>query len=222
MLRLSILKNFQLVFLFLLALVLMIQGWGDRLGLFSHPARAGLIVVMALSVLLLQFVPFDLFAGGEKEVVRQRWGTYLAIGLVGILSWFLPYADRRDLFVWPESHTLRYVGLVCVGAGVGLRVAGMAQLRELFSGFVSVQKDHRLITDGCYRWLRHPIYTGSILALAGMMLVFRSQVIVLILPLYIIGTVFRISDEERLLVEVFGQEYKRYQAHTWRLIPFIY
>lgn len=200
----------------------MIQGWGDRLDLLSHPARAGVVVVMALGVLFLLFVPFDLFAGGEKEVRQQRWGTYLAIGLVGILCWFLPYADRRDLFVWPESDALRYVGLLCTGVGVGLRVAGMMQLRELFSGFVSIQKEHRLITHGCYRWLRHPIYTGSLLALGGFFLVFRSQLIVPVLPFYLVGTLWRIADEERLMTEAFGHEYEQYQTRTWRLIPFIY
>jgi protein-S-isoprenylcysteine O-methyltransferase Ste14 len=217
-----ILKNFQLIFLFLISLVLMIQGWGDRFGFFSHPARAGVVVAIALSVLLLLFIPFDLFAGGEKEIRRQRWGTYVALGVVGALCWFLPYADRRDLLVWPESNTLRYGGLSCVGIGVGLRVAGMMQLKKLFSGFVSIQKEHHLVTTGCYRWVRHPIYTGSLLALAGLFLVFRSQLIVLILPLYLIGTLFRIADEERLLGEVFGQEYERYRARTWRLIPFLY
>lgn len=216
------LKNFQLVFFFLIALILMIQGWGDRHGLLSHPARTGLVVVMALSVLVLLFVPFDLFAGGVKEVRRQRWPTFVAFGFVGGLCWLLPAADRREFWVWPESGMLRYAGLACAAAGMGVRVAGMMQLGALFSGFVAVQSAHRLITGGCYRWLRHPIYTGSLVAFAGIFLVFRSQVVLLALPLYVAGTLWRIADEERLLAEVFGQDYERYQARTWRLLPFIY
>jgi protein-S-isoprenylcysteine O-methyltransferase Ste14 len=41
-------------------------------------------------------------------------------------------------------------------------------------------------------------------------------------PLYVIGTLWRITDEERLLAETFGEEYEQYQARTWRLLPFIY
>jgi len=85
-----------------------------------------------------------------------------------------------------------------------------------------VQHEHDLITSGCYRWVRHPIYSGSLLALAGAFLVFRSQVVLLALPVYMVGTLWRIADEERLLAEAFGQEYERYQARTWRLLPFIY
>ena len=223
MLRPSVLlKNFQIVFLLLIALILMIQGWGDHYGLLSHPARAGLLAILALSVLVLLFVPFELFADGEKEIRRQRWATFFALGVVGGLCWFLPYADRREWLVWPENDALRYTGLACAAVGTGIRVAGMIQLGALFSGFVVVQKDHQLVTDGCYRWVRHPIYTGSLLAFAGGFLVFRSKAVLLALPLYLLGTMWRVADEERLLAEAFGDEYRRYQAHTWRLLPFIY
>ena len=217
-----LLKNFQIVFLFLLALILMIQGWGDHDGLLSHPARAGFLATLALSVLVLLFVPFALFPEGGKEIRRQRWATYYALGVLGGLCWFLPHADRWDWLVWPESDRLRYVGLACTVLGMGIRVAGMAQLGALFSGFVVVQEEHHLITTGCYRWVRHPIYTGSLLAFAGLFLVFRSQLVLLAFPLYLLGTLWRVADEERLLAEAFGTEYTRYRARTWRLVPFIY
>jgi len=200
----------------------MIQGWGDRYGLLSHPARAGLLVILALSVLLLLFVPFELFASGKREIPSQRWATFFALGAIGGLCWFLPSADRQEWLVWPESDVLRYVGLACTAIGSGIRIAGMAQLGTLFSGFVAVQEEHHLITVGCYRWVRHPIYSGSLLAFAGWLLVFRSQVVLLAFPLYLFGTLWRIADEERLLAEAFGEEFARYRARTWRLFPFIY
>jgi len=216
------LKNFQLVFLLVLVLGLMIQSWGDRDGLLSHPARTGFIAVVAGSVLVLLFIPFEFFTPGVKEIARQRWATFLALGVVALLCWFLPYADRRSLFVWSESDVLRYSGLAAVAVGLALRVAGTAQLGQHFSGFVTVQEKHHLITTGCYHWIRHPIYTGSLLAFAGFFLVFRSQVIVVALPLYLVGTLWRIADEERLLAEVFGAAYAQYRARTWRLVPLVY
>lgn len=217
------LKNFQLVFFLLLALAFMIQGWGDRVGFFSHPARTGLLAVFAFSVLVLLFVPFDLLVGGGlREIPRQRWATFLAISTVGGLCWYLPYADRRNILVWPENDVLRYLGLTATALGMSIRVAGMVQLGNLFSGFVMVQQEHHLITTGCYRWIRHPIYTGSLLAFAGFLLVFRNQIIVVALPLYFIGTLWRIADEERLFTEAFGEEYKQYKVRTWKLLPFLY
>jgi protein-S-isoprenylcysteine O-methyltransferase Ste14 len=217
-----LLKNFQIVFLLLIALILMIQGWGDHDGLLSHPARAGFLATLALSVLVLLFVPFALFPEGDKEIRRQRWATYYALGVLGGLCWLLPHADHWNWLVWPESDRLRYIGLACTVLGMGIRVAGMAQLGALFSGFVVVQEEHHLITTGCYRWVRHPIYTGSLLAFAGLFLVFRSQLVLLAFPLYLLGTLWRVADEERLLAETFGAEYAHYRTHTWRLVPFIY
>lgn len=216
------LKNFQIVFLLLIALILMIQGWGDRQGFLDHPARALFMGVLALNVLALLFVPFELFESGPQEVRRQRWPTFVALIAIGASLWFLPYADRNDIWVWPESDALRYFGLGCVVVGAGIRVMAMAQLGPLFSTLVTIQQEHSLVTSGLYRWVRHPIYTGSLIAVAGICLVFRSKFIWVALPLYLVGTLWRVYDEEQLLREAFGEDYQHYQARTWRLIPFIY
>ena len=216
------LKNFQIVFLLLIALILMIQGWGDRQGLLSHPARALFMATLAVNVLLLLFVPFELFESGPQEIRRQRWLTYVGLVAVGASLWLFPYADRNELWVWPESSVLRYSGLVCVVGGAGLRVTATMQLGPLFSTFVTIQREHALVTTGLYRWVRHPIYTGSLIAVAGICLVFRSKLIWLALPLYLVGTIWRIHDEEKLLSAAFGEKYQQYQVRTWRLLPFIY
>jgi len=200
----------------------MVQGWGEREGLLSHPARTGMLVVFALSTLILLIIPFELFASGTKEVRRQRWLTFLALGVVGGLCWYLPYADRRELFVWSDNDLLRYSGLAAATIGIAIRIIGMMQLGQLFSGFVTLQPEHRLIMTGCYRWVRHPIYSGSLLAFAGFLLVFRSKIALIAVPAYLIGTLMRIADEERLFAETFGAEYEQYRARTWRLIPFVY
>ncbi|MGE0679989.1 MAG: isoprenylcysteine carboxylmethyltransferase family protein [Candidatus Binatia bacterium] len=216
------LKNFQLVFLLLIALILMIQGWGDRQGLLDHPARVLFIGVLALNVLVLLFVPFELFEGGQQEVRRQRWPTFAALLAIGVSLWFLPYADRNDIWVWSESDALRYLGLGCVVVGAGIRVVAMSQLGPLFSTFVAIQKEHYLVTTGLYRWVRHPIYTGSLLAVPGIFLVFRSKLVWVALPLYLAGTLWRIRDEEQLLQKTFGTEFLAYQSRTWLLLPFFY
>lgn len=216
------LKNFQIVFLLLFALIFLIQGWGDKQGLLAHPARAGFVAVLALNVLALLFVPFELFESGEREVRRQRWPTFVALGFVGGCLWFLPHADKHGLWVWADSTSLRYSGLACVVIGAGVRVAAMAQLGPLFSTFVTIQKEHTLVTTGLYRWVRHPIYTGSLIAMVGVFLVFRSTLVWVAVPLYLAGTVWRIHDEEVLLRETFGEAYQHYRTQTWRLLPWVY
>lgn len=201
---------------------LMIHGWGDGRGFFSHPARAGLVMVMALAALMLLFTPFDFFATGQKEIRRQRSATFLALVAVYAAFWFLPYADKRGVFVFNEGEAARDAGLLLVLVGTIIRLGATVQLGPLFSGFVTIQKGHRLVDSGFYRWVRHPIYTGSLLALIGVFLVFRSQTIIVVFPCYFVGVLWRMADEEQLLLEEFGDEYRRYQQRTWRLIPLIY
>ncbi len=200
----------------------MIYGWGGGPGFWGHPARAGLVAVMVLATLAFVFVPFDFFATGEKEIRRQRSATFFALLAVCVSFWFLPYADNRGILVFTESRAIRYTGVLLVLVGTVIRFGAMVQLGPLFSGFVTIQKGHRVIDVGFYCWIRHPIYAGSLLALVGVFLVFRSQTIFVVLPCYFAGVLWRIADEERLLVEEFGDEYRRYQRKTWRLVPLIY
>jgi len=138
------------------------------------------------------------------------------------MCWYLPHADRREVLIWPESNLLRYLGLAATVVGMAIRIVGMIQLGQLFSGFVTLQPEHHLITTGCYRWVRHPIYSGSLLAFVGFFLTFRSKIVLIAAPAYLIGTLLRIADEERLFAETFGAKYDQYRAQTWRLFPFIY
>jgi len=200
----------------------MIHGWGGGQGLFSHPARAGLVMIMALAALRLLFVPFDFFATGQREVRRQRSATFLALAAVYAAFWFLPYADKRGVFVFSESGAVRYAGFLLVLVGTIIRLGAMVQLGPLFSGFVTIQKDHRVIDSGFYRWVRHPVYAGSLLALVGVFLIFRSRTIIVVFPGYFVGVLWRMAAEEQLLLEEFGDEYRGYQQKTWRLIPLIY
>ena len=75
---------------------------------------------------------------------------------------------------------------------------------------------------GIYRKVRHPLYTGTIMLLLGMPLIFSSwygfAVMLLVVPLF----VKRIRREEGLLIEEFGAEYEAYIERSHKLIPFVY
>jgi len=77
--------------------------------------------------------------------------------------------------------------------------------------------------QGIYKYIRHPIYSGSIIGVLGFGLVFRA-LIVLIFCLFLYFIIFRqrMIYEEQILEDKFGQEYVTYKKKTKRLIPFIY
>ncbi|PYM00341.1 MAG: isoprenylcysteine carboxyl methyltransferase, partial [Verrucomicrobia bacterium] len=89
--------------------------------------------------------------------------------------------------------------------------------------FVALQPDHRLKTDGFYRFVRYPSYLGALLAMAGWALVFRSIIGLLLTAAMCVPIIARIRAEEEFLVSEFGEQYRSYQQRTrWRLFPLIY
>ena len=84
---------------------------------------------------------------------------------------------------------------------------------------VVTRRDHTLITDGPYRWIRHPLYTFGSLFFISLSLVTGIWLIPLLaIPTFAI-LIQRTSIEERALQERFGDEYLRYSERTGRFFP---
>jgi protein-S-isoprenylcysteine O-methyltransferase Ste14 len=85
-----------------------------------------------------------------------------------------------------------------------------------------IREDHQLITHGIYRFTRHPVYLGVIIALIGVPVFTSSLYGLLTMSVLIPIFLNRIRMEERLLSEEFGDAHRRYKETTSKLIPFIY
>ena len=209
-----------------LAVGLLLVGWGvdDVGGFCTHPARAGLMVSILLSLVLFLVLRLDAkpLRRGTRPVGRQRWVLALFAGISLVLWWFLPYGDRRGIWVLPDAELMRYTGLILVVIGSSIRFSGLRSLGRQFSGFVTLQENHRLVQTGIYRLIRHPMYLGAILAWPGLVMVFRSW---LTIPIFLLATVFifmRMRQEEKLLGKHFGEDFATYRRRTWRLLPYLY
>jgi protein-S-isoprenylcysteine O-methyltransferase Ste14 len=103
--------------------------------------------------------------------------------------------------------------------GIAVRLVALKALGPWFSAYVTLQPGHRLVREGIYRRLRHPLYLSLAIGPAGMALVFKS---VLALPIFLLAIAFiqdRIRKEERLLAKRFGAEFEEYCRASWRLVP---
>jgi protein-S-isoprenylcysteine O-methyltransferase Ste14 len=114
-------------------------------------------------------------------------------------------------------------GLVILIGGLVLRGWSIMTLGDYFTGRVMVSTDQPVITAGPYRVLRHPSYTGFLLACAGVGLASANWVglaIVVLLPLAVFF--WRIHAEEAALMAMLGERYRAYAAQHKRLVPFIW
>ncbi len=113
--------------------------------------------------------------------------------------------------------------------GIALMVLGLIVNRMAISALgkfwdkLVIKEDHRLITEGIYAHIRHPIYTSYILLFTGYVVLFQAPIsAVMFVAVLSIWYGSRISLEEAMLIEKFGDAYREYRTHTKRLFPFLY
>jgi len=202
-------------------------GWGvkDVQGFIGHPVRLGYAVIV---VLLQAFVAVRLpeVGGGRrkgKKVSRRERLTLMPLQVIPLaLVIAAPYSDRNAIAVLGEFEVIRYLGLALFSLGfVGTHWAE-ASLDKQFSVYVTIQDDHKLVTDGPYRYIRHPRYLGIIAFTMGISLVFRSWLALIIVAALTLVLVWRIHGEEALMHQKFGKDWEAYCQKSWRLIPFVY
>jgi protein-S-isoprenylcysteine O-methyltransferase Ste14 len=115
------------------------------------------------------------------------------------------------------------LGAALVVGGVALRVWAVLTLGGWFTTVVRVADDQRVVSDGPYRWVRHPSYLGLLVALGGLGLMltdWASLAVAVLLPLATLG--WRIRVEERALRDGLGAAYDDYAAGRKRLLPGIW
>jgi protein-S-isoprenylcysteine O-methyltransferase len=121
----------------------------------------------------------------------------------------------------PITAGLRSVlAIALIFVGMTIRWAAILTLGRLFTVNVAIRKGHRLVETGLYRFVRHPSYTGLIVAFLGVGVSFGNALsIAAILVPTTIAIWNRIRKEESALVRAFGPSYVAYAERTKRLIP---
>jgi len=115
------------------------------------------------------------------------------------------------------------VGVALFVIGLGLRWYAIIHLGRFFTVNVAIQNDHRVVSSGPYRLVRHPSYLGALLAFLGLGVCFINLISFAIIVVPITAAfIYRIRIEESALMESLGTNYREYAARTKRLIPFIY
>ncbi|HUO30395.1 MAG TPA: isoprenylcysteine carboxylmethyltransferase family protein [Bryobacteraceae bacterium] len=128
------------------------------------------------------------------------------------------------LLAWrfvPESPAIEWTGLAVTAAGCAFAIWARLMLGRNWSGRVTIKQDHRLVRRGPYAIVRHPIYTGGLLALAGTALAFGELRCLFGCALVFIGWYAKSRREEAFMVAQFGDEYVQYRREVKALIPFV-
>lgn len=187
----------------------------ERLG------RGGLIGLnIAIVLAFLALLPY-------RRSTKGTWkskGTFIAFVIALMTEMFgwplllflvAPLVDvpqiARGFFDAVGGHWPARAGTVMSFAGIAL-VAG---------GWHRIHAAEGMVSEGLYRWMRHPQYTGLLLFTLGWILHWPSIVTLLLWPLLVAAYVWLARQEERQALEEFGDDYAAYAARTRRFIPYV-
>jgi protein-S-isoprenylcysteine O-methyltransferase Ste14 len=128
------------------------------------------------------------------------------------LDWLL-------LRFWPLTPAVQAAGLALTILGCGFAIWARVTLGSNWSGLPNVKREHELIVKGPYKLVRHPIYSGLLLALAGTAIAADRSAWVLSLVLFAASYAVKMRQEEQLMMQTFPQDYPAYRRRVKALIP---
>jgi protein-S-isoprenylcysteine O-methyltransferase Ste14 len=189
--------------------------------------RGGLVLLLWIAWL----VYWRVSAADAKPAVRHesKWSRasyVIPILIASILLSIPPIAGGGGGFLFsrflPQGIDGYWVGVMLVAAGLGFSVWARQHIGRNWSGTVEVKQDHQLICTGPYRFVRHPIYTGILIAFLGTAIVVGQWSGILAM-LIACGSFWRkLTLEERFMRETFGSAYEEYRVRTAALIPYLF
>ncbi len=189
-----------------------------------------LIIAMALficiTVLILSIVADFLFYSREKNVKREQrsivaTGTMFMFFFIyyGVIRLKLGQVSFQNEFT---ENVLSAAGVIMVGAGTVINILGRLQLKENWANHIKIYDSHKLIKNGVYNAVRHPLYSSLMIMLLGGVLVYKSYLsFILTAFIFVPFMVYRAYQEEELLIKEFP-EYLEYKKSTGMFLPKIH
>jgi protein-S-isoprenylcysteine O-methyltransferase Ste14 len=142
----------------------------------------------------------------------------IASGLAGYLLFLHPasFGFFNERFIPPGAE---WLGVALTWAGIAIAIAARLALGRNWSATVTIKENHQLIRTGPYRFVRQPIYSGALLAILGTALVFGEWRCLGAFVIALAAWRRKSLTEEAFMLELFGDEYRRYRREVSALIP---
>jgi protein-S-isoprenylcysteine O-methyltransferase Ste14 len=159
----------------------------------------------------------------RSESIGSRLSHVLPIIVGGVLMG-VPHllGGVLEARLVPPTRPWLWSGAALVAFGLGLSVLARVWLGGNWSGTVTIKADHELIRGGPYAYVRHPIYSGLLLALLGTALTLGTERALIGVAVIAVALIRKLSLEERFMREQFGDAHARYRAEVPALIPFVF
>lgn len=185
-----------------------------------------LLPILATGIRLIWIVIEYPYLRRHRIKPAQNWDKHSAklwdfANLVEPLGMVLGFAGIGQIQFVP--YVFASLGLFLLVAGIAIRWTAVYTLGKYFTGTVVIKSNHQLVRKGLYKHLRHPAYSGTLLAHLGLGLCFSNwfSLVLSSVPYFLVAW-YRMRVEEQALACAFGSDYATYCKTTKRLIPLLY
>ena len=179
-------------------------------------------------LIVVQFFFLDRSRRGEEaksfEAGKFDQHSTMYIGIAYFVSTLALFASWlfNGLRIGMLPTWVGWLGIVVALVGLLFRWWANRVLGTLYTRTLKVTENQSIVRAGPYRLIRHPGYLGSILIWTGAAAATANWIVLLLVLIsMVIVYIYRIENEERMLVTT-NADYTEYHKHTWRLIPFLY
>ena len=156
---------------------------------------------------------------------HDRGSMFVLLGSLWIgvfFAFFIAFGMRAAAITW-HPRAWFFLGIILMVAGVAFRWYAIRVLGSSFTRNVAIHQGQTVMDTGPYRLIRHPAYTGTLITMFGLGLALGNWLSLLVLLAgWAAGHLYRVSVEEKVLVNYFGEPYRDYIRRTRRFIPFVY
>jgi protein-S-isoprenylcysteine O-methyltransferase Ste14 len=167
---------------------------------------------------------------GGRPSAGPRRAPYLALQiptsallLFAFALLLSPDAPGLSIRVTPHDARFGVLGVAIDFAGIAFAIWARLALGRNWSGMVmQVREHHELVQTGPYALVRHPIYTGLLVAILGTALTLGTLASYLGVAAGLVSLLIRVEIEERMMASEFGATHEAYRRRTRKLVPFVW
>lgn len=186
-------------------------------------------IIIALNIV----ATFGANVSGAKKGVKDKIGVFkdkpktylqtvpLVISTVTLLVLIVSLFQVGTLEYSNDNQLIRIIGLIVYLIFSWIQIWAFKTLGEYYSQDIAIKKDHKLITTGPFKIIRHPQYFSQILVDIGAALATLSFILAPLALVQIVIMFLRASFEDKLLQKHFGNEFTAYKKKSGLLLPFI-
>lgn len=202
------------------------------IGMFLVPLAGAQELILLPQIIIFCVISFaSLLAQPEinpKEITRNQKTDGFTAALIMVTIVLAQVAAVIEWAYFQSDHTFKLGGISLTGyvlliLGFGLRTWAIYVLDKHFTATIPEHLKKVLVKKGPYKILRHPSYTGGLVGVTAISMILQNTITPLLTFICLLLVyLLRIAKEENHLLKSFGQQFRNYQAQTWRLFPYIW